>query len=211
MIDFIQNIKAELKKDLPGLAYQAKMAPATRLDNYNPNPDGARKGGVLLLLYYKNSKLQITFIKRAKDGGAHSGQISFPGGKFEEFDETIIETAKRETFEEIGVDSKQLEILGSLTTLYIPVSNYIVHPIVGFIRNMPEFVVNESEVSEIIVSPLDFFLDDTNIENGEIKLELPQTVSDFRRIITPFYKLNGNVVWGATALIFNEVKHIIKY
>lgn len=210
MTDFIQKIKAELEKNLPGLAYQAKMAPATRMDNYNPNPDGAHKGGVLLLLYYKNSKLQITFIKRAKDGGAHSGQIAFPGGKFEESDKTIIETAKRETFEEIGVDTKQLEILGSLTTLYIPVSNYIVHPVVGFVRNVPEFVANESEVSEIIISPLDFFLDDSNIGNGEVKLELLQTVSDFRRIKTPFYKLNGNVVWGATAMIMSEFSEIVR-
>jgi 8-oxo-dGTP pyrophosphatase MutT (NUDIX family) len=210
MTVFIQNIKDELKKDLPGLSFQAKMAPVSRLDNYNPNPEGARKGGVLLLLYYKNSKLQITFIRRAKDGGAHSGQIAFPGGKFEESDKTIIETAKRETFEEIGVDSKQLEILGSLTTLYIPVSNYIVHPVVGFIRNMPKFVANENEVSEIIVSPLDFFLDEKNIENGEIKLELPQTVSDFRRIKTPFYKFNENIVWGATAMIMSEFSEIVR-
>ncbi|RLD72367.1 MAG: coenzyme A pyrophosphatase, partial [Bacteroidetes bacterium] len=114
MTDLIQNIKNELQKPLPGLIYQAKMAPTVRLNNYNPNPDGARKGGVLLLLYYENKELKIAFIKRAEDGGVHSGQISFPGGKYESGDKDLVHTAKRETFEEIGVESSQVEIIGNL-------------------------------------------------------------------------------------------------
>lgn len=210
MTDLIQKIKTELKKDLPGLPFQAKMAPSTRLHNYDPNPAGARRGGVLLMLYFEKTMLQIIFIRRAKDGGAHSGQIAFPGGKFEEPDKTIIETAKRETFEEIGVSANKVDILGRLTNLYIPVSNYIVHPVVGFTNNKPKFKLNKSEVSEIIISPIGFFLNGENIEKGKIKLETPQTISDHRWIETPYYKLNGNILWGATAMIMSEFSEVIR-
>jgi len=201
--NFIQNIKSELQKPLPGLLYQAKMAPAVRLKNYNPNPQGARKGGVLLLLYYENKKLLIVFIKRAEDGGIHSGQISFPGGKYEPMDKTLIQTAKRETFEEIGVNGSQVEIIGKLTTLYIPVSNYIVHPTVGFINSIPNFIPNKTEVDKIIVIPLELFLSESNILSGEIEVRI-------QRIKTPFYEIDEHKIWGATAMIMSEFAEIVR-
>lgn len=201
--NYIQNIKNELKKPLPGLLYQAKMAPVTRLDNYNPNPSGARKGGVLLLLYFNSNKLYITFIKRAEDGGVHSGQISFPGGKYEPGDKSLIQTAKRETFEEIGVNGSQVEIIGNLTTLYIPVSNYIVHPTVGFTKNIPKFIPNETEVKKVIVFPLEYFLSESNVHSGEIKVRT-------HRVKTPFYKINEYKIWGATAMIMSEFTEVVQ-
>lgn len=201
--NYIQNIKNELQKPLPGLIYQAKMAPLIRLNNYNPNPPGARKGGVLLLLYYDTAKLYITLIKRAEDGGVHSGQISFPGGKYEPGDKSLIQTAKRETFEEIGVNGSQVEIIGKLTTLYIPVSNYIVHPTVGFTKSIPQFVPNKTEVNKIIVVPLEHFLYENNIQFGEIELRT-------NKIKTPFYKIDEHIIWGATAMIMSEFTEVVR-
>ncbi|MEN8120109.1 MAG: CoA pyrophosphatase [Bacteroidota bacterium] len=201
--NYIQNIRNEFQKPLPGLLYQAKMAPVTRLNDYNPNPPGARKGGVLLLLYFENNKLYITFIKRAEDGGVHSGQISFPGGKYEPEDKSLIQTAKRETFEEIGVSGTQVEIIGNLSTLYIPVSNYIVHPAVGFTKSVPQFIPNETEVKKIIVIPLEQFLSENNIHAGEIIVRK-------HKVKTPFYKMNEYKIWGATAMIMSEFTEIVK-
>ena len=200
--NYIHNIKNELQKPLPGLLYQAKMAPVTRLDNYDPNPSGARKGGVLLLLYFESNKLYITFIKRSEDGGVHSGQISFPGGKYELEDKSLIQTAKRETFEEIGVNGSQVEIIGNLSTLYIPVSNYLVHPTVGFTKSVPQFVPNKTEVKEIIVIPLEYFLSEINVHSGEIKVRN-------NRVKTPFYKINKHKIWGATAMIMSEFAEVV--
>ncbi len=201
--NYINKIKKELKKPLPGLTYQAKMAPKVRLNNYDPNPPGARKGGVLLLLYYESDKLFITFIKRAEDGGVHSGQISFPGGKYEANDKSLIDTAKRETFEEIGINGSEVEIIGNLTTLYIPVSNYVVYPTVGFIENIPKFILNKTEVDKVIVLPLKKFLLDSHINTGEVDVRN-------EKIETLFYKIEGNVIWGATAMIMSEFTEIVR-
>jgi len=202
MTDFIKSIKNELQKPLPGLIHQAKMAPKVRLNNYDPNPPGARKGGVLLLLYYENKELLITFIKRAEDGGVHSGQISFPGGKHESGDKNLIQTAKRETFEEIGVDGSQIEIIGNLSSLYIPVSNYIVHPTVGFTKSIPNFTPNKAEVSKMIVIPLEHFLTEDYINSGVIEVRS-------QKINTPYYKINDIKIWGATAMIMSEFSEIV--
>ena len=202
MTDFIQNIKYELQKPLPGLKSQAKMAPAVRLNNYNPEPEGARKGGVLLLLFYKKNELQVTFIKRAEDGGTHSGQISFPGGKYEEDDKDLIQTAKRETFEEVGVNAKDVKILGELSSLYIPVSNYIVYPSVGFVTNIPEFTPNIKEVSKVLVFPLKKFLSKEYKHTGVIEVRN-------QKINTPFYNIDNTKIWGATAMIMSEFSEII--
>lgn len=200
----IKNIKNELLKPLPGLKFQAKMAPAERLNNYNPNPEFARKGGVLLLLYYSDNELNIALIKRAKDGGVHSGQIAFPGGKHEQEDSSIIETALRETNEEIGVNKNSIEVLGTLTNLYIPVSNYNVYPTVGFCNTEPKFTINKSEVEKMILLPLNNFIKLENIKSGKI------TVKN-QEIETKFYKINDQIIWGATAMIISEfIEHIKK-
>ena len=200
----INNIKSELLKPLPGLKYQAKMAPSARLNNYNPNPKFARKGGVLLLLYYSDNELNIALIKRAKDGGVHSGQIAFPGGKHEQEDSSIIETALRETNEEIGVNKNSIEVLGTLTNLYIPVSNYNVYPTVGFCNTEPKFTINKSEVEKMILLPLNNFIKLENIKSGKI------TVKN-QEIETKFYKINDQIIWGATAMIISEfIEHIKK-
>jgi len=197
----IKNIKEELLKPLPGLEFQAKMAPAKRLENYNPNPEFAKKGGVLLFLYNVDNELYIALIKRAKDNGAHSGQIAFPGGKQEKQDKSLIETALRETEEEIGISTNIIEILGTLTNLYIPVSNYNVFPAVGFCNSAPKFNINKNEVENMVLLPLKEFFKDKNKKKGAI------TVKN-QKIKTLFYEINNQIIWGATAMIISEFNEV---
>ena len=199
----IKNIKEELLKPLPGLVYQAKMAPAKRLNNYNPNPELARKGGVLLMLYYFENDIYMALIKRAKDGGAHSGQIAFPGGKHERKDKSLIETALRETEEETGIKINKLEILGTLTNLYIPVSNYNVYPTVGFCASKPDFNINKAEVEKMILLPLNEFFKPENFKTGIISV-------GEQKIETPFYEIKSQIIWGATAMIISEFLEVVR-
>lgn len=203
MKTFIENIKYELQKSLPGEEAQKKMAPVAHLNRFSADIKKARKGGVLLLLSNQQKQVHITLIKRVKDGGAHSGQISFPGGKYEVFDANIIETAKRETFEEVGVDPEQIEILGSLSSLYIPVSNYLVFPAVGFVFEEPKFVPDKNEVDEILNIPLKCFI-------GE-KYKKTQKISAQNYMIdAPAYQINGYTIWGATAMIISEFVEVLE-
>ena len=201
--EIIRKIKEELLKPLPGLEFQAKMAPKERLSNYNPNPKFARKGGVLLLLYYSGTELYLALIKRAEDGGAHSGQIAFPGGKYEKHDNSLTETALRETEEEIGINMDKLEVLGTLTNLYIPVSNYNVFPTVGFCSSEPNFNINKAEVEKMILIPLNELFKRKNLKTEII------TVRE-KKIKTPFYEINKQIVWGATAMIISEFVEVTK-
>ncbi len=203
MKTIIENIKYELRKPLPGKDAQIKMAPVAHLNRFSLDDKNARKGGVLLLLSYQQKQLHVTLIKRAKDGGAHSGQISFPGGKCENFDANIIETAKRETFEEVGVAPERIEVLGSLSSLYIPVSNYLVFPAVGFVLDEPKFVPDKNEVDKILNIPLEYFFSE--------KYKKKQKISARNYIIdAPCYQINGYTIWGATAMIMSEFIEILK-
>jgi len=203
MDDFIEKIKIELQKPLPGEAAQIKMAPMVHLNRFSMDASNARKGGVLLLLSKQKEQLHITLIKRVEDGGAHSGQISFPGGKNEDFDADIVATAKRETHEEVGIAPDKIEILGSLSSLYIPVSNYLVFPAVGCIKEQPHFKADPKEVHEILNIPLEYFLSE--------KYKKTEKISARNYIIdAPCYQINGHTIWGATAMILSEFMEIVK-
>jgi len=201
--EIIKNIREELLKPLPGLEFQAKMATKRRLENYNPDPKFARKGGVLLFLYLFDNELYMALIERAKDGGVHSGQIAFPGGKQEKQDKSLIETALRETEEEIGISIDKLDVLGTLTNLYIPVSNYNVYPTVAFCNSVPNFNINKTEVEKMILLPFKEFFKSKNLKAGKI-LVLNNEIE------TVYFKINNNIIWGATAMIISEFIEITK-
>ena len=203
MKTFIEKIKLELQKPLPGKDAQIKMAPLVHLNRFSMDDRNARKGGVLLLLSYQQEKLHVTLIKRVEDGGAHSGQISFPGGKSEDFDTDIVETAKRETFEEVGIVPEQVEILGRLSSLYIPVSNYLVFPSVGFVLGTPRFIPDANEVAKILNIPLEHFINES--------YKKTQKISARNYIIdAPCYQINGYTIWGATAMIMSEFIEVVR-
>lgn len=198
-----QKIIQLLASNLPSKVAHDEIAPYR--SSASQNVSSARLSGVLLLLYKnKYNELQTILIKRAEYEGVHSGQISFPGGKMENSDTSIIETALREANEEIGIEPSKIEILGRLTDVFIPVSNFIVSPIVGWADEPPIFKIDEREVASIInLSIKDIHLTDIT---AHYSIELHNKT----RIKAPCFIINEAVIWGATALMLNEFKHLLR-
>lgn len=159
---------------------------------------------VMCLLFEENEKINTILIERQKDGGKHSGQIAFPGGKKDETDLDLSYTALRETHEEIGVLPEKIEILGTLSQVYIPVSNFLVQPFVGIIHEKPNFVLSEKEVKEVFTFSLDDLLNEAIKKNVDIK-----TDEGFKLKNMPSFQINEKTVWGATSLILNELRWMI--
>ncbi len=195
----------ELRKELPGKVVQYRMAPSERVHNVFPSEKNnlTQTGSVLILIFPKNKKINIVLIQRATYPGVHSNQISFPGGKFEKGDKDLIDTALRETQEEIGVSAKDIRIIGKLTPLFIPVSNIEVYPVVGCISYKPEFKPDKTEVKSIIETQLDYLLRPDIVKKKT-------TVIQNTNIQIPYFNFNGRHIWGATAMILNEFLEVIK-
>jgi 8-oxo-dGTP pyrophosphatase MutT (NUDIX family) len=205
--EFINKLSIELEFPLPGLEVQLKMSSQRRLTEFMElkHPENAIKSGVLILIYPGRENPQPTFVVtlRPTYDGVHSGQISLPGGRYESIDNTLNQTALRETNEEVGVDPAQVTIIGQLTELFIPPSNYIVQPFVGFTSSTPVFLPQPEEVAEIIEIPLTKLLDDENMGIKEITVGSNQYT-------TPSFLIDGTIIWGATAMILNEFKEILR-
>jgi len=199
-------LKLKLKNKLPGISAQDKMSPISVSDEmYNSSrTKDVKIGSVLIILYSINDQLFFPLIERTENVKYHSKQISFPGGRFEENDRNLEYTALRETKEEIGLIPSNLEILGSLTKLYIPASNFEITPFIAIHENKPNFKLNTKEVVNLIEVPLKNILDIRNISKKKMKLSFGITLD------CPFYNLNGYVVWGATAMILSELSIILK-
>ncbi|MEX0996715.1 MAG: CoA pyrophosphatase [Flavobacteriaceae bacterium] len=193
---------------LPGEEVQLKMAPIERLQelkNLAQSQNNASKAGVMALFYpNKQQETNLILILRKTYKGVHSGQVGFPGGRFEPQDGNLTVTALRETEEEIGVPKSEIQVVKKLTEMYIPPSNFIVQPFMGFVENYPQFKAQPSEVEALIEIPLTHFLDDKVIVTKTL------TTSYAIDIEVPAYHLNNHVVWGATAMILSEVRHMLK-
>jgi len=200
----IDKIRHKLSQTLPGRIAQLKMAPALR-QHYKGAPDDATVACVLVLLFPKNDNWHFTLIQRVshkKD--RHSGQISFPGGRLEEDDKSLLAGALREAEEEVGVARDEINVLGKLTQLYIPVSNFLVHPFVGFLEKMPEFVSQPSEVDSILEIPV--------AELNKKENKKTRDISGGKNIIlknVPYFDFEGKVVWGATAMMLSEFEWVV--
>ncbi len=202
----INELCSTLSKPLPGARAQMKMAPPTRRYYTSPIPPTARKSAVMALIYpyqYRED-YHIVFMKRAEDGRAHGGQISFPGGKWEDTDRDLIHTALRETEEEIGVPQEEIDILGNLTKLYIPVSNYLVYPTVGFVDKRPSFIPDPVEVAEIIEVPVATLLAKHSSGIHPVHVRGAQFEA-------PAYKIGHYTIWGATAMMVAELSEVLKH
>lgn len=199
--DIVKYISKRLAEPLPGVPVQFQMAPSFR--PAHSNTDDYTQAGVLLLLYERQNGLSLIFIKRPEYEGVHGGQISFPGGKYEPADGSIIHTALRETREEIGISENDIQVLGKLTSLYIPVSKMEVSPIVGYISQHHEFKIDIHEVAYIIETYL------TGLLSPETKEVKPYQGKQYTGEI-PYFNVDGNHIWGATAMILNEFLEIIR-
>ncbi len=205
MDTLIKELKQKLTDPLPGPDAQYKMAHAVRRSNVPP-PENARLAAVLALLYPKQADWHLVLIERVSTNpnDRHSGQISFPGGKHEPEDTSLFQTAIREAEEEVGVSANSIQELGSLTELYIPVSNFLVHPFVGYLDHTPTFKPQVSEVQSIIEVPFDYFFDKANIQFTDLQIRNGLTL---RRV--PYYNVADKILWGATAMMLSELIEVM--
>ncbi|MEO0570112.1 MAG: CoA pyrophosphatase [Bacteroidota bacterium] len=164
----------------------------------------AKRAAVMAIFYPKMEETFLLLILRKQYPGVHSKQIGFPGGKVEQGDKDLLETAKRETYEEVGILPETIEMVKPLTEVYIPPSNFLVQPFIGLHKNIPKFIIDPKEVEALVEVPLNDFLDETNL------FEQRLTTSYANEILVPAFKLNGYTVWGATAMMLSEVKDLLK-
>lgn len=201
MLIDVEDIKKALLQTLPGSVSHKKMLPLNRtLKASDEEQKIIKYSSVLLLLFIENNELNAILIKRPEHMKHHGGQIALPGGRIEK-GETPLETALRETWEEIGISPDQIEILGSLSTLYVQVSRFQIHPFVGWIGKNPEFVINKNEVEKTISFPVKL------IKNTFDEVEL-NTISG--RLKVPCIQFEGEIIWGATAMILSEFCDVLQ-
>lgn len=205
-LDLIRHIEKGLQQPLPGQQAHNIMAHAAR-DTRPPVPPSARKASVLALFYPKADNWHIVLIERTSHNpnDRHKGQISFPGGKHDDTDENLEYTALREANEEVGVDANQIKILGALSKLYIPVSNFNVHPFVGFMEHTPRFIPQESEVADILEVPFHHFTIPKTKQLTDIKISPQITLKG-----VPYFNIHNRVVWGATAMMMSELIEVVR-
>lgn len=201
----LKQIKASLSRPLPGLAAQARMAPLPRPLRPPTPQHRPRQGGVLLLLYPNggNGELHLVLTRRSDSVGNHKGQISLPGGSVDPGDPSTVHTALREACEELAVCAGDLQPLGDLTPLYIPPSDFCIHPHVAYLSRRPQFRPQPDEVAELLEVPISHFLDERNIvaEDWELRGQI---------VRVPFFDVYGHKVWGATAMVLAEFAALLE-
>jgi len=199
--DLVQRLLDALTRPLPGLEAQLKMAPTPRV-GWDPLkvPEGTRDGAALVLIYPHDNRLFLPLTVRGAGLRNHTGQVSLPGGSVDA-GETIEAAALREAEEEIGVARGVVQVLGRLTPLHIPVSNYVLHPVVGFVPARPAFHRAEWEVARIIEPTLAQLRDPVTIKR---EFRTRTTSGQAVEIDVPFYDIDSEKVWGATAMVLAE-------
>jgi 8-oxo-dGTP pyrophosphatase MutT (NUDIX family) len=203
--DFIVKLESRLRLDLPGEEAQFSMAPYSRkrisdipMEKYQP-----KRSAVLILLFPEGESVRTLLIQRPEYDGVHSGQIGFPGGKFEEEDKDLRNTAIREASEEIGIIPGEITVIGHLTDLYITPSNFLVSPFIAFSSRRPLLQPDLREVQRIIEVDL------LSLSDPSIKGEKVIHHSSGLKIKTPYYDVEGLTVWGATAMMISELNAVV--
>jgi 8-oxo-dGTP pyrophosphatase MutT (NUDIX family) len=196
--EILIRVEKGLWAPLPGIAAQLGMVPKPRPGQkaYFEVEDTSLKAGVLILLYKKDSRLSMLLTRRTERVLHHRGQISLPGGE-QHPGESLEATALRETVEELGSDLVSVRVLGRLTPLYIPPSNYCIYPTVAFVPGVPSFRPQPDEVAEVIEVPVDHLADPANTRRETWSL-------GGRPVEVPFYEYDGHKIWGATAMVLAE-------
>lgn len=204
---FIRQLSNRYALGLPGREHQMKMAVLSRYKSMD-TPPSARQACVLLLLFPKANEWHILLTERTSNtnpNSRHSGQISFPGGRLEPEDDSLAACALRETYEEVGIPPEIVNIIGPLTELYIPVSNFQVFPFLAWTHYTPQYMRQETEVQSIIEAPLSIFKDVENMKTTDIRVNESLILTD-----VPYYHFKGHVIWGATAMILSEFMQLLE-
>lgn len=202
---FKKELKQKLTETKPAWkAHRKVMEHRKPLEELSKKLEQARKSAVLLLIYPKNEVLHTVFIKRPTYEGVHSGQIALPGGAEEAEDQSLMHTALREAEEELSIQAKPTEVLGTLSSLYVPPSNFLIEPYVAFQDQRPTFKADVFEVAEVIEYPLSQLV-------GEDKLLFNQLVHSSRgEMKVSGFRLKEHLMWGATAMIVKEFAEILE-
>ena len=212
----IKKLRDSLAKELPGIKSWERMAVKSQegnsiesesLQKYSKwlteeKLSVMKTAAVLIGFFEKGNNWYFPLIKRPMHEKNHPGQIALPGGAREN-NETLEETALREAFEEVGIIPNNVEIIGKLTPLPVPVSNYLIYPFVGIINKEPEWKINKDEVAELIILKLDDLIeaDDGYSENWDLR---------GNKVKVPVFKLSDKTIWGATATVLCEMLDLIK-
>lgn len=194
-----EKIREALREELPGEKAHRLLLPQGR--DLHPISENTLQSSVLMLLFPLKGQLNTTLIRRPSVMRNHGGQIAFPGGRYEPSDADLIQTALRESVEEIGIDSSQVEILGALTPLYVQVSNFMIHPFVGWCNTLPSFNIANEEVEEQFIIPIQKFT-----EHADPKIHIVN--STHGAIEAPGFYIGQLFIWGATAMIISEFNEI---
>ena len=202
--DLRQKLEQAILNPLPGQDAQYRLAPLKRerqnLDLLDKTK--VKKAAVAALFFEDGPNSRIVLTLRQQYRGVHSGQISFPGGKIESSDKSYLETALRETQEEVGIQAHNIEILGELSPIYVNPSNFYVTPYIGFLKNKPSFIKQEKEVKTILTPKFSDFLKPENMVEQNIK------VGNYS-LIAPAFNVDGHIIWGATAMMISEIREMI--
>ncbi len=204
---FKQSVKHEVNHNLPGENAHGHVMPSNRpftSTSLASKPD-YKKSAVGIVLYPELTTVNCILIERPSYDGAHSGQISFPGGKMDLEDPHLEYTARRECFEEISLPMDSGQLIGRLTDVYIPVSNFLMSPFVFSIEERPILKPDEREVDSIIEFDILQLLEEKRLKTMDMKLG-----ERFTQKNVPYFDINGHVVWGATAMVLSEFREIIK-
>ncbi|MDE0770644.1 MAG: CoA pyrophosphatase [Salibacteraceae bacterium] len=207
MLSLPELLKQEISKGLPAIDAHRVMAPMLRVieQDYDEIKKTAKLSAVLILLFKKDNQWNTMLMERNTYDGHHSGQISFPGGRKEVYDQDLEATALREFQEEMGIKLSPQNVIGIMSELFIPPSNFYVKPYLAYTDDNLEFVPEEKEVSALLPVPLNQLLDPT-VKTIEKVVVSKSNIS----INAPVYKVNGKTIWGATAMMISELEFLLK-
>lgn len=206
MNDVLNLLRSRLNDPLPGLEAHREVMSYVRdsAQQIKQTRTDYREGAVLMLLYPHQGALHTGLILRPNYEGVHSGQVAFPGGRRESSDFDLRQTALREAQEEVGIRPEAVDIIGGLSEIYIPPSNFMVSPYIGFSAYRPDFIADPREVAAIIETPVDAFLRHDAITWRSVAL------SNGARLKVQCFALGDHVVWGATAMMLAEFRALMK-
>jgi len=203
-----QDLKFRLSKPLPGVTSHQKMAPKHHVEELTnrkyPVPN-AKKSAVQILFFHENDILKMIVIRRSVYVGVHSGQIAFPGGRYEEEDGDVKVTAFREIEEEIGIPEQKIEIIGRLSDIYVAPSNFLISVFVGYLDEKPIYKFDEREVNEVIEIPFDDFFKSDVIKYKDFYINSIKAISE-----APYFDVTNAEIWGASAMVISELLDVLQ-